>query len=162
MNEEKLRAELYAAFKNRALLYYRFFDTLRRELGEEKATSLMKEAIYRRGCEIGKQFTAHAPDDMQGIKTAFLDFIPDGGAMFGPELIRCDENGVDIKFHRCPLKDAWLEAGISDLDITKLCEIAGRIDDGTFESAGFAFTADTWRPGQSGCCFLHIRPGRDG
>ena len=40
-----------------------------------------------------------------------------------------------------------------------LCRIAAKVDDGTFESAGFRFSADTWKPGGDGCCCLHIRPG---
>jgi len=28
-----------------------------------------------------------------------------------------------------------------------------------FEAEGFAFGADTRRPGDEGCCFLHVRPG---
>jgi hypothetical protein len=42
--------------------------------------------------------------------------------------------------------------------VAKLCSIAGVVDNGTFEAAGFAFHADTWRAGDEGCCFLHIRP----
>jgi hypothetical protein len=34
------------------------------------------------------------------------------------------------------------------------------VDNGTFEAAGFAFSAKTWQPGDDGCCFLHIRPGK--
>ena len=157
--EQKLREELIGSFQNRALLYYHFFDALRRRYGEDEAAEVMKEAIYARGCTIGERFKAYAPADMEGIKNAFLDFIPDDGALFGPELIRCDSSGVDIKFHRCPLKEAWQAAGVSDSDIAKLCHIAGKVDDGTFEGAGFNFSADTWQPGQEGCCFLHIRPG---
>ena len=40
-----------------------------------------------------------------------IAFVPDGGRMFEPEVTRADAGGVDIKFHRCPLKEAWLEAG---------------------------------------------------
>jgi hypothetical protein len=46
-------------------------------------------------------------------------------------------------------------AGLAETDIATLCRIAGRVDDGTFESAGFAFSADTWQPGREGCCHLH-------
>ena len=56
--------------------------------------------------------------------------------------------------------DAWHEAGVPEADIATLCRIAGRVDNGTFEAAGFEFSADTWRPGVDGCCHLHIRPGR--
>ena len=38
---ERLRGELYAAFKNRALMYWHIFDELRRALGEPQATGLL-------------------------------------------------------------------------------------------------------------------------
>ncbi len=68
--------------------------------------------------------------------------------------------GLDIKFHDCPLRNAWREEGLPDEEIATLCRIAARIDNGTFEAAGFEFSADTWQPGEEGCCYLHIRPGR--
>lgn len=155
----QLRKELVASFKNRALLYFHFFDEMRKELGEAKATEIMKRAIYDRGLAVGKQFAKFGPADMTGIRDAFLKFIPDEGALFAPEVQRCDAGGVDIMFHRCPLKEAWIDAGVSESDMAKLCQIAGRVDNGTFEGAGFTFSADTWQPGHDGCCHLHIRPG---
>lgn len=160
MSEQTLRNELVASFKNRALLYWHFFDTMRKALGEPQATALMKQAIYDRGVGVGKQFRTLGPKNMSGIRDAFLNFLPDGGALFAPEVKRCDSEGLDIQFHRCPLKEAWQDAGISPEDMSKLCAMAGRVDNGTFEGAGFAFHADTWLPGREGCCFLHIRPGK--
>ncbi len=156
----RLRKELAGSFKNRALLYFHFFDEMSKVLGEAQATEIMKRAIYQRGLAVGKQFAKFAPQDMVGIRDAFLRFIPDEGALFAPEVQRCDAGGVDIKFHRCPLKEAWIDAGVSETDMAKLCHIAGRVDNGTFEGAGFAFSADTWQPGRDGCCHLHIRPGQ--
>ncbi len=157
--DDRLRQELHAAFRNRALLYWHLFDTLRRELGEPRATELMSRAIYARGTEIGRAFARHAPGDLAGLRDAFLAFVPDGGRMFAPEVVRCDAGGLDIRLTRCPLQEAWREAGVPEPDIAQLCHIAGRIDNGTFEAAGFAFSADTWEPGREGCCFLHVRPG---
>ncbi|HXH82670.1 MAG TPA: L-2-amino-thiazoline-4-carboxylic acid hydrolase [Candidatus Tectomicrobia bacterium] len=157
--DDRLRQDLYAAFKNRALIYRHLFETLRDELGEERATALMSRAIEARGREIGRAFARHAPADLAGLRDAFLAVIPDGGRMFAPEVVRCDAGGLDIRLTRCPLQDAWREAGVPEPDIARLCRIAGRIDNGTFEAAGFAFSADTWQPGRDGCCFLHIRPG---
>ena len=162
MSEERLRKELIASFKNRAMLYHAFFLEMREEIGEERATEIMKKAIYSRGLKVGEHFSKHGPDNMEGLKDAFLKFIPDGGALFEPELERCDSEGLDIKFHRCPLKEAWLEAGIEESEVAKLCAIAARVDNGTFEGAGFNFEADTWEPGREGCCHLHIRPGPPG
>jgi len=53
---ERLRGELYAAFTNRALMYWHVFDELRKALGEPQATSLMTRAIEARGREIGRPF----------------------------------------------------------------------------------------------------------
>ncbi|GAB6164686.1 hypothetical protein JCM19992_06860 [Thermostilla marina] len=156
---DKLREELYASYKNRAHIYHQMYLELEKELGPEKAEETMKRAIYARGAEIGKKFARFAPSDLQGLEEAFLGGIPDDGKMFGPEVLRSDESALDIKFHACPLRDAWQEAGLSDEMIAKLCRIAARIDNGTFESAGFRFWAETWQPGGDGCCVLHVRPG---
>lgn len=161
MPEQDLRKALYASFKNRAMMYYHIFDELRKEIGEEKATAIMKRAIYKRGLETGKQLAKFGPNDLEGLKNAFIGLDPDEGRMFSAEVLRCDAGRVDIEFHRCPLREAWQEAGLSDEDTAKICAIAARVDNGTFEGAGFEFFADTWKPEQGNCCFLHIRPGKE-
>ncbi|MFQ5988675.1 MAG: L-2-amino-thiazoline-4-carboxylic acid hydrolase [Candidatus Methylomirabilales bacterium] len=160
MSEQNLRKQLHASFKNRAMMYYHIFDALRSEVGEEKAVEIMKRGIHKRGREIGKQFAKHGPSDLEGLKDAFLGMIPDEGRLFEPEVLRCDAQCVEIKFHRCPLKEAWQEAGLHDEQIAKLTEIASSVDSGTFEGAGFTFSAETWKPGREGCCHLIIRPGK--
>jgi len=160
MSEEQLRTELYDSFKNRAALYYLIYCELRDEVGAEKAEEIMKRAIYRRGVQKSKGIAAFAPGDMAGLRAAFLGGIPDDGAMFQPEVERCDADGLDIKFHGCPLRDAWLEMDLPQEEVATICRIAARIDNGLFEGAGFEFTADTWQPGGDGCCYLHIRPGK--
>ena len=157
---ERLRRDLYAAFKNRALMYWHVFDELRKALGEPQATALMARAIEARGREIGRQFSRYGPADLAGLRDAFVGGVPDDGRMFAPRVDRCDATALDITLQRCPLKEAWQEAGVADADIATLCRIAGRVDNGTFEAAGFEFSADTWQPGRDGCCHLHVRPGR--
>ena len=160
MSKNILREELYAAFKNRAMMYYHIYCELTEEVGEQKATEIMKRGIYRRGVEIGRRFQRYAPKDLDGLRGAFLGGVPDGGHMFQPAVLHCDETRLDIQLNRCPLKEAWEEAGLSDGEIARLCDIAAAVDDGTFEGAGFTFSAETWKPGQVGCCLLKIRPGR--
>ena len=157
---ERLRRDLYAAFKNRALMYWHVFDELRKALGEPQTTALMARAIEARGREIGRQFSRYGPADLAGLRDAFVGGVPDDGRMFAPRVDRCDATALDITLQRCPLKEAWQEAGVADADIAALCRIAGRVDNGTFEAAGFEFAADTWQPGRDGCCHLHVRPGR--
>jgi len=160
VSEAKMRELLVDSMKSRALFYYAFYKEFSAEFGAAKAEEVMKRATYKRGLEIGKRFARFAPDDMTGLKTAFLEKVPDPEATFNPKLERCDAQGIDILLQGCPLKEAWKEAGLSDAEVAKMCSIAGRVDNGTFEGAGFGLSADTWQPGRSGCCHLHIRPGK--
>ena len=144
---------------SRATVYAAFYEALAERFGADIAEEVMKKAIYRRGLEIGKRFARFGPDDLAGLCAAFLDFVPDRGRLFRPEVRRADADALDIKFHACPLKEAWQAAGLPDERIATLCRIAGVVDNGTFEAAGFAFSAETWQPGAEGCCFLHVRPG---
>jgi hypothetical protein len=157
--QQTLRAQLRASFTNRAILYYLIFDELRQEVGEARAEEIMKRAIYRRGEQIGGQFAQYGPGDLSGLRQAFLAVIPDEGRMFEPSVQRCEDDRLDINLEACPLKDAWESLGLSEPDRVTMCRIAGEIDKGTFEAAGFQFETDTWQPGRSGCCHLHIRPG---
>ena len=159
MSDQDLRRQLYDSFKNRAAIYHLIFDELRGELGAEKAEEIMSRAIYKRGAQKGGKYAVFAPANLKGLEKAFVGGIPDDGAMFQPEVTRSDADGLDIKFHACPLRQAWQEMGLADEEVATICRIAARVDNGTFESAGFKFSADTWQPGGDGCCNLHIRPG---
>lgn len=154
---EQLREQLYDAFKNRAILYYLIYDELRKEIGAEKAEAILSRAIYRRGAEKADALKAFAPANLAGLKEKFLAGINDDGRMFGPEITRDDPEALDIQFHNCPLRDAWIEYGLPEEEIATMCRIAGKIDNGLFESAGFRFWADTWQHGRTGCCNLHLR-----
>jgi hypothetical protein len=158
-DENTLRAQLWASFKNRAMLYLDMYRVLEEEFGAQRAAELMKKAIYRRGRAIGAQFSRFGPADLAGLRDAFLAFIPDGGKVFDPQVLGCDGEQLEIQLRRCPLKEAWQEAGLSEGEVARMCEIAGVVDNGTFESAGFRFRSETWQPGRSGCCHLFIEKG---
>lgn len=157
---DEFRAMLRGALKSRAMVYEAAFDEMRKEIGEEKARTIIERAIYRRGAAIAHNFSPYAPGDLAGLRDAFLKFIPDADAMFGPEVVECTEEVLEIRFHTCPLKEAWHEAKLPDAEVEKLCAIAGCVDKGTFGEAGFTIDVDTWKPGRSTCCHLTITPGR--
>ena len=160
MSEEVLRRQLYEAFENRAILYWLFYDELSKELGPQRAEEIMSRAIYRRGLMRSERYREFAPDNLAGLCERFLGGLADGGRMFQPQVLRCDQEALDIKFQACPLRETWQKLGLSDELVATLCRIAAKIDDGTFLGAGFDFSSETWKPGQEGCCFLHIRPGK--
>ena len=154
----KDRADLIGQLKNRALIYMEMYDVLSAELGSARAEKLMTEAIFRRGLSAGKGLAQHAPNDLAGLKTSFLENVPGGKDVFQPEILRCDLDRLEMQLHGCPLKDAWQEAGLAPEKIATLCRIAGAVDKGLFQGAGFKFENKTWVPGARGCCFLSIQP----
>ncbi|MBL8590376.1 MAG: L-2-amino-thiazoline-4-carboxylic acid hydrolase [Methylobacteriaceae bacterium] len=150
---------LRRSFAMRAAFYAETYDVLRETFGRDEALRLCKQMTRRMGEKMGAAYAAHGPADIEGLKTAFLSGIIEGEALFAPELVRCDAKGLAIDFHRCPLKEAWVAQGRDDAWLEDMCEIAGAIDGGLFEAAGFVFAGETWKPGQNGCCKLRVLPG---
>ena len=153
------RRDLVAQMKNRALIYKETYDVLAEELGEAKAEALLTRAIYRRGEAMGKTFAKYAPADLEGLRQAFLGSVPGGKDIFQPEVLKQEAEKLEIQLHGCPLKDAWRETGLSEDKVATLCRIAGAVDKGLFEGAGFRIENRTWTPGAKGCCFLRILRG---
>lgn len=153
---EILSRELDAAFRNRADLYRLFFEQLSAELGEERAEEIMVHAITRRGQEVAAvAFSGFGPNDARALGEAFLAVSPDGGRMYPTEVER-DTDQIAFRVKRCPLKDAWVSAGVNERHLATLCRIAGAFDRGLFEATGVRFENVTWSPGHGDDC-CHIR-----
>lgn len=156
-----LARELESAFRNRADLYRLMLEELRAEWGQEAAERVMIRAIERRGREVAAAFAGLGPNDARAIGEAFLKVSPDGGRMY-PTHVERSEDGIAFRVRRCPLKDAWREAGVSDEELVTLCRIAGAFDRGLFEATGIRFENTTWSPGHGeDCCHIRLR-NRDG
>ena len=153
--EESLTRELDASHKQRALLYWAIYREMSAELGAQRAETILARAIERRGQAAGAQLFGKlaAPTAVQVAET-FLVVSPAGGTLWPHDVERHPGGAVTIRVHRCPLKAAWTEAGLSDGEMTTMCRIAGRFDNGCFGESGVAFEATTWRPGHAGCCTL--------
>jgi hypothetical protein len=152
---ETLSRELDAAFRNRADLYRLLLDELTAELGAQKAEAVMARAIERRGQEVAAAaFAGFGPNDARAVGEAFLAVSPDGGRMYPADVER-GAGRIAFKVRRCPLKDAWVEAGVGDEKLATLCRIAGAFDRGLFEATGVRFDNVTWTPGHGpGCCHI--------
>ena len=153
------RRDLIAQMKNRALVYMEVYDVLVEEMGAKKAEELLTRAIYRRGKAMGKNFAKFGPGDLEGLRKAFLGSVPGGDGVFRPEVKKSGGAELEIQLHGCPLKDAWRDAKLPEEKVATLCRIAGAVDKGLFEGAGFGFENRTWTPGAEGCCFLSVRKG---
>lgn len=154
---EILSRELDSAFRNRADLYRLFFDRLAMEMGEDRAEEIMVHAITRRGQEVAEAaFGKFGPNDARAVGEAFLAVSPDGGRMYPTEVDRADDR-IAFRVKRCPLKDAWVAAGVSEQRLATLCRIAGAFDRGLFEATGVHFDNITWTPGHGGdCCHITL------
>jgi L-2-amino-thiazoline-4-carboxylic acid hydrolase len=147
---------LQDANKNRARVYFEFFRVVEGRYGRAAAVDICKEAIRNWGRGQADELKAQLANDFLGLSRSFV-FAPDGGAMFRPRVDRCDGEGLDVQFEACPLKSAWLEAGMAETDVALFCEMASQADYGALEAAGFWVTIETWKPGCKGCCSLKIR-----
>ena len=153
---ERLAAELESAFRNRADLYRLMLEELTAELGRERAEAVLIRAIERRGREVAEvAFRDFGANDAREIGEAFLSVSPDGGRMYPTDVER-RADGITFRVRRCPLKDAWGEAGVCDDDMATLCRIAGAFDRGLFEATGVRFENVTWVSGRDGCCTIAL------
>jgi hypothetical protein len=158
-NEDVLRQELEDAFRNRAHLYRLFLEELEGELGSGQAEAVLARALERRGREVAAALFKDMPADAVALGERFLSVSPDGGRMYPHEAERSADR-MDIRVHRCPLKDAWQASGLAPERVAQLCRIAGAFDKGLFEAAGLAFSNETWSEARGGgCCWISLSRG---
>lgn len=152
-------AELDDSHKHRALLYWSIYQELAAEIGPERAETVLMRAIERRGVAAGRAlFGAMTSPTPAQVAERFLSVSPGDGTLWPHKVEHGADGSVAIAVHRCPLKEAWTEAGLSPADMQRMCRIAGRFDNGCFGEAGVGFEATTWQPGHQGCCTLTLKP----
>ncbi len=159
MDRAVLVRQLADAFANRALLYWEIYRAFAAEMGPARAAEILGQAIERRGEAAGRAlFGGLETPTPAAVADAFLAVSPDEGRLF-PHTRTDDPDGtVHIGVHQCPLQDAWRKAGLGADEQALMCRIAGRFDNGCFGVAGVGFRTETWAPGRSGCCHLHLSP----
>lgn len=151
-----LQQALKDAYMSRGQLYVAFYRAIAKHYGDAAARSIMKEAIYDWGAGLATGVAPCAPANFTGLTDVFFN-SPDGGEMFCPDIGSPGQHGIDAHFLACPLKEAWVAAGLSDDEVAMFCDIASAADYGTLEAAGFDISITTWTPGSVGCCALKVR-----
>jgi hypothetical protein len=128
--------------KNRARIYCCIYRELSKEVGKANAVEILKKALYARGREKGVQLAARLGEpDLHKMAIAFVEGNVEMDA-FGHEIVQEHADFVLLRLNRCPLAEAWKEAGLSPEEQKALCDIAYQVDFGKFEAAGYklAFT----------------------
>ena len=123
--------------KNRALIYYEIYLQLSAELGSEAAVRLMGKAVYERGKDKGKQLGEKIGEpDLARLARAFVEG-KNGMDAFEHQVVEVSDTRAVLRLNRCPLVEAWNEAGLSPEEKTTMCDIASQVDFGKFEGAGY-------------------------
>jgi hypothetical protein len=130
---EKLKDEI----KNRALVYREIYLQLSAEVGAERASRLMGAGIYERGKDKGDQLRHKIGEpDFERLAQAFIEGKHEMDA-FGHEVVEVSDARAVLRLTRCPLVEAWDEAGLSPDERKTMCDIACQVDFGKFEGAGY-------------------------
>ncbi len=153
---ETLRRELEEAFRSRGHLYRVLLEELESEIGLDQAIAVMSRALERRGKEVAKGLFQDTPPDPLAVRDRFLSVSPDNGRLY-PHEVETNGDTMEVRVHRCPLKDSWSASGLSPERIALLCKLAGSFDKGLFEAAGVAFSNQTWSQERGGgCCWIKL------
>jgi hypothetical protein len=123
--------------KNRALIYYEIYLQLSAELGSDAAVRLMGKGVYERGKDKGEQLGKKIGEpDLARLARAFVEG-KNGMDAFGHQVVEVSDTCAVLRLSRCPLVEAWDEAGLSPKEKATMCDIACRVDFGKFEGAGY-------------------------
>ena len=157
MNEQKtieiLRRDLFLANANRGMVLTAILREMRKELGNEKASAILKQAIYNHGVSTAKFFSP--PDDLVRFKDWLLDFFPGEGKMNDPEVLHCDDKKLSVRLPRCPLKEGWRMFGLNKEEVADMCHHADAFDKGFFGSF-FDYEMELWADRPDDSCVLHF------
>jgi predicted ArsR family transcriptional regulator len=133
---EALRDEI----KNRALIYYKIYRELAAVLGSDEAVRLMGRAVYERGHDKGVQLEKKIGEpDLAELARVFAEG-KSGLDAFAREVVEVSDTRTVLRLTRCPLAEAWQDAGLSPAEKTTMCNIACQVDFGKFEGAGYRLT----------------------
>jgi hypothetical protein len=115
-----------SAIEDRATYLFFLLKEMKAALGPEEAERLAKKAIYRYGQTKGQR--------MEALSTP-ADFIahqmrPGRQEIFDKEAIEAREIRGEVRFHYCPLVEAWKRLGAAPEELSRLCDIAMQGDHG--------------------------------
>ncbi len=144
--------------KNRARIYVHIYRELSAELGQDQAAEILKKALYARGQEKGRQLASKLgkPDPIK-LAASFMEGKDEMDA-FGHEIAEKRADHAVLRLNRCPLVEAWNEAGVSPEEIRRMCDIACRVDFGKFEAAGYKLSFDCRIADGCRSCDLRVKP----
>jgi len=115
-----------SAIEDRATYLFFLLKEMETALGPEEAERLASQAIYRYG---------QTKAQRMGPLATPADFIahqmrPGRQEIFDKEAIEAGETRGEVRFHYCPLVEAWKRLGATPEELARLCDIAMQGDHG--------------------------------
>jgi hypothetical protein len=143
--------------KNRAKIYACIYRELSKEVGQEKAVEILKRALYARGQEKGRQLALKLGEpNLHQLAASFIEGKVEMDA-FGHEIVQEHPDHVVLRLNKCPLVEAWKEAGLSPEEQGRMCDIAYQVDFGKFEAAGYKLSFDCRTADGCKSCDLRVK-----
>lgn len=125
-NEPRIKTPLTVGIReqleHRALWMYLLTDEAQKKgLARE---DYVPDAIKRCGLYQGANLVEKGGmgTSLKGLKKALFGFFAQ--RVFEMDIVRCDDDHLDIDFHYCPLVKAWQRQGCSDEEIAIMCDHA--------------------------------------
>lgn len=154
---DELTEAVRSAIEDRATYLYLLFKEMEAANGTAAALDMARRAIFRYG-----QIKAQAMPPMSSP----VDFVhhqmrPGRAAVFAKEAVTIRPERSELRFHYCPLVQAWRRLGATPEELAMLCDVAMEGDHGMVSEAPFALqVASTIAKGDA-CCRLILEPRKD-
>lgn len=133
MTVDATTAAVRSAIEDRAAYLYLLLKEMQAAQGEA-AIEMAKRAIFRYGQLKGEAI---------GPMASPIDFVrhqmrPGRREIFDKEVVEETAQRSEIRFHYCPLVQAWKRLGASESELAQLCDIAMEGDMGMVSQAPFS------------------------
>ena len=162
-NEARIKNPLIVAVReqleHRALWMYLLCDEAEKK--GLKAEEYAPAAIRRCGEYQGKLLREKGGmgDSLKGLKKALFGFFAQ--KVFEMDILRCDDDHLDIDFHYCPLVKAWQKQNCTDEQIALMCDHAMCGDRGIGSCFGCHLELpQTIAKGGETCQLRYVRDGK--
>ena len=155
-NKNPLIVGIREQLEHRALWMYLLCDEAAKH--GLKAEEFAPDAIKRCGLYQGANLIEKGGmgNSMRGLKKALFGYFAQ--QVFEMDILRCDDDHLDIDFHYCPLVKAWQKQGCSDEEIAVMCDHAMCGDRGIGECFGVELDLPgTIAKGDAACQLRYVR-----
>jgi hypothetical protein len=91
------------------------YDIMKREFGQEKAASIIGEAVSNAAVQAGKDFAAREPEGADIRSFARLQDLWTQDDALKVEVLRADDEGFDYDVKRCRYAEMYHEMGLGEI-----------------------------------------------